>query len=615
MRYKLAGIIALVMIGILTLSVPVMAFTYYVNIQVQETGGNAYTNYPYITEINNTYLATNYYIKATGLDTRVLSGSAEIPHLVTDNKTLFVAPSMPAYSTGNFKYTFGNDALTSMPIIVGNGGYVTIVDAPALEGGSNFKFEFDGYINIGIITSNTSSTASGKSHIINLPSGTQTGDLIIVMVSNYGTSADITWGAGLISLDKQVNSAQVSAGVAYFIADGGETTSSFTTGGSCASAHHAFRVPAGSYTGIPAISANAYFYGSQYPNPTAVTPSWGATDDSLVFAFIGGVSAAPSVYPYTTAQQSTIEGSAHAASCSTLGKAASFDPGAFNVQAANFWGWAWAVAIERPTYIICKSASIFTGIDYNGELFTTIQGGATVITSGITDGEHKVEVYIDGTDLKIEVDDVLEDTEALGGVGIPDTANNWMLMGNAIPYLNYYKHTVGGTLITWYQPVSIISGTTLPDREGAAQNGVITWGANPAGLAETISSLVSYNQPTPVAAEGVTEQDVLPGSSTTDWYTESVLTSNIFHPIVGVMAQYTHFSETQIWITVASFIILIVMVIAYIFLKHLLYAVIVGVVFDAFFVAYLHNVYPWWTLVIFGFIGFATVVWERKSQI
>ena len=615
MKKRLAGIIGLIAVGTLTFAAPVLAYSYYANIQVAETDGNAYTNFPYIAAIDNDYLATNNYIEATGLDTRVLSGSAEIPHLVTDNKTLFVAPSIPANSTGNFKYTFGNDDLTSMPIIVGNGGYVTIADAPALEGGSNFKFEFDGYINTGAITSNTSSVASGTSHTINLPSGMQADDLVIVMVAVYGTSANITWGTGLTNLDKQLNSNQVSAGVAYFVATGGETTVSFTTGGSCASAHHAFRIPAGSYTGIPAISVNAYFYGSQYPDPTAVTPSWGVTDGSLVFAFIGGVSAAPSVYPYTTAQQSTIEGSAHAASCSTLGKAASFDPGLFNVQAANFWGWAWAVAVERPTYDLYKSASVFAGIDYDGEYFATIQGGVTATTSGLIAGDHKREVYADGTNLKIEIDDVLEDSEALGGIGVPDTANNWILMGNAVPYLNYYKHTVGGTLVAWYQPVSIISGTTLPDREGAAQNGVITWGANPAGLAETISSLVSYNQPTPVAAEGVTEQDVLPGSSTTDWYTESVLTSNIFHPIVGVMAQYTHFSETQIWITVASFIILIVMVIAYIFLKHLLYAALVGTVFDAFFVTYLHGVYPWWTLIIFGFVLLACIIWERKPAI
>ncbi|GAI20721.1 unnamed protein product, partial [marine sediment metagenome] len=54
-------------------------------------------------------------------------------------------------------------------------------------------------------------------------------------------------------------------------------------------------------------------------------------------------------------------------------------------------------------------------------------------------------------------------------------ANSWVLIqSNVAPYLDFYKHTVGGTLIAWYQPNDMISGTTLPDREddaGTADSG------------------------------------------------------------------------------------------------------------------------------------------------
>jgi hypothetical protein len=44
--------------------------------------------------------------------------------------------------------------------------------------------------------------------------------------------------------------------------------------------------------------------------------------------------------------------------------------------------------------------------------------------------------------------------------------------------------------VLWYQPNTMISGTTLPDRDGT-QNGVITWGNNPAGIDTSLSGFES----------------------------------------------------------------------------------------------------------------------------
>jgi hypothetical protein len=90
------------------------------------------------------------------------------------------------------------------------------------------------------------------------------------------------------------------------------------------------------------------------------------------------------------------------------------------------------------------------------------------------------------------VDDMVTPKDSVSkSVSVPNNANNWVLMqNNVMPYMDYYKHTVGGTLIAWYQPNTMISGTTLPDREGTAQNGTITWGSNPAGVSVSIGALL-----------------------------------------------------------------------------------------------------------------------------
>lgn len=58
------------------------------------------------------------------------------------------------------------------------------------------------------------------------------------------------------------------------------------------------------------------------------------------------------------------------------------------------------------------------------------------------------------------------------------------------------------TQVLWYQPNTIISETTLPDLAGTAQNGVITWGTNPANITITLGTIagklakLSYVPPT-----------------------------------------------------------------------------------------------------------------------
>jgi hypothetical protein len=62
---------------------------------------------------------------------------------------------------------------------------------------------------------------------------------------------------------------------------------------------------------------------------------------------------------------------------------------------------------------------------------------------------------------------------------VPDTANDYVMMeGNTVTYTDEIDFTINGTQVLLYQPITYLNGTTLPDRAGTAQNGVITWGAN-----------------------------------------------------------------------------------------------------------------------------------------
>jgi len=131
----------------LTLLIPsvVLAYTYTTSITAIESDGNSYTQLPVIATVNNQYLADNGYISSTGLDTKVLRGATELPHMLANDKTLFCS-AMSANEQSNFNYTFGNTALESFPIIVGHGGYVTVSDDGSIELSNTFAIELKGYV-------------------------------------------------------------------------------------------------------------------------------------------------------------------------------------------------------------------------------------------------------------------------------------------------------------------------------------------------------------------------------------------------------------------------------------------------------------------------------------
>ncbi len=142
---KMLKVLALILILAALVVTPVLAYSYTASIIVIEDDMAGYTELPIIMGGDNQFLADNSYMTATGLDTRILKASLEMPHMIVTNKTLFTS-DITQNSQTNFNYTFGNTALDNFNIVIGYGGHITVPDVVNLELGDSFEVEVKGYI-------------------------------------------------------------------------------------------------------------------------------------------------------------------------------------------------------------------------------------------------------------------------------------------------------------------------------------------------------------------------------------------------------------------------------------------------------------------------------------
>ena len=200
--------------------------------------------------------------------------------------------------------------------------------------------------------------------------------------------------------------------------------------------------------------------------------------------------------------------------------------------------------------IIVDKPQAFSILNTGDNVTACIATGENVTAHGLTSPDDIVKFTTDTTSLKSYLNGVLQETVALS-TGVPANSNNWTLFSE-VPYTNYYKHYVGGNLIAWYQPNTIILGTVLLDRQGADQNGVITWGANPANVSVTLGSMTSSGQPSIGATRRTNTRDILPPAGGTDWRPNAgvsvKLQANPMRPIVRAVSDNTTLTEYQVWV-------------------------------------------------------------------
>ena len=421
MRLKTSGLLAFV--AILIVVAPVLAAAYSAPYTITETNRNAYTILPVSVSVDNQWLADNGFMESDALDTRVETlGGLKRPHMVVDDRTL-TAVSVSADSQTNLYFTTGNSDLSAMDIITGYGGYLTVADAAALELGNDFEIEFDGYID----------TASG--------SGKYLVDKDQAFRTYVSTTSEIT--STIYNIETQSYSSGTSTPDIYGVNWQAQTFEFVETVEVSAVTLRIQKVnsPSGSITiALRATSADVPT-GANLASVSVVASSIPGSATEVTFTFDTPI---------------TLIGGTRYAIVASLPSG----------DATN--RIRWMTDTSSPTYSngrvaqSTNSGVVWSGVSAWDGRFSVVgaYSVATVIATGVSSGEHKVKVTADTTDLKIYIDDVEEDSVALGGASVPDNGNDWIInQNNVLPYFDYYKHTVSSSLVTRYQPNAIIINT------------------------------------------------------------------------------------------------------------------------------------------------------------
>lgn len=632
--------LGLAMVATLLVTQAVLATTYYAMIQVVESNSNDYTELPVTVTVDNDYLADNGYIESTGSDTRVTTGAGTpLPHMLVDNKTLFSA-DIPADTSSNFYYNFGESSLSAFHILTGLNGYITKTDDPDLELVDDFTIEFGDETYIDTSSGTDKYLVYKENSFAIQVTASQTITAAFLDSNTYNPDAD----AETSSVDGYTDYLDVG-GVSWAVLQGtGMSTShsdsagTMMTGFRCDGIDDRYdrlyrsfilfdtsplpdtaEVYAATIAVYGSDKADDGSYGDLTLNVYQSTP---ASDDDLVNTDHGQVGTTPFATAIPYASYNTAGWNTFTLNSNGLAEIAVDDASRFSLREATYeapdveptWGDGW------DSYFECVTAD-----GANAPVLTVYYYTVSVEAVNVTTGEHKIEVTADGSNLEISIDDAVAgdyyDIAALGGASANDNGNSWIIMDNSttafMSYMEYYKHTTavgGSSLKAWYQPNAIVVGTALVDRQGGDENAVITFDTNPAGVAASLDGLVSYSIPSLDYGTMPEEIDVTSPITDPGWTDAFVsLSSNPLYPVVDMVSTQTGFSEAQVWVIGAILITVILMAIVFKFVPHLLITVFVGAAWTGFMVSL--GIFPFWILFIFAACGIALLIWERTPSV
>jgi hypothetical protein len=547
----------------------VLAYLFTAPVTVQEANGTAYTMIGTQDTIPVAWLIAHGYMDANALDTAM---SPTVPHMVRDT-TLMLATPLPAYGQVNVNFTTGNTPATSMHIIPGYNGYITIPSAVALDLGNDFTEEADGYVNTatgagknivykkGSFSIDAGSTTAGEvTATINpltpityvasgadayaangnvtpaLPAGWAANDVFVCLITS-DDNVNSTMPAGWTAIDAGTNNgANLRTTTFYRVAVGGDVAPLVTH---AAGSHIHSRVSA--YRGVD-VSGNPFDVTSAASvNVASLTLTFGAgvvtTRNQEMILLLGGAQSSPNPSAFTGAPVPT-------------------------QRYTDGFGGAMAVLADYTQAVAgasgARSCTLDLNVVSNGYIYALKQytAGTTLsVNAVVATGEHNVKVIANagGNTFKLYIDTVEVDSAVLGAASCNVNTNNWLIdQSNVMPYMHYYSHTVGAGLVVHYHPATVIAGTVLPDLEGAAQNGAFTWGANPAGVTMAVGSLVGYTGSFADTPDETTAADRLAEVPVSDWYgdgtiTKSATLNNPFRDLVLMVSDNTSLTEIQTW--------------------------------------------------------------------
>ena len=425
---------------------------YVLSFSITSTG--THTNLPIMATVNNTMLVDAGVISATGLDTRVLQQSAVIPHMVADNKTLFVSPSLGIGST-LFQYTTGNALLSAFDIIPGYNGYFTTADSAVLEPAASFNTTIRAYID----PIYTSSTANLTSSV--------TAALLSATVGGSWTAAQ--------AIDKNLATAAFdcnTAGVGTYV------RINFGVGNSTIVRNWRYYTQLA--TTVYAVwdvqaSNNAVDWTTYYAGW-----SINATDGWHEASWICDT-------PYRYWQTIKMDDAAAGGDVEEL-------------QVSGY-----RIILDKiGSYEIVESGS--GNITLSANWTTPI----CITASGLTVGMKTITAVLNAGVLSLIVDGVTYNA-AFGG-SISDLKSDYRFMlSNSSAYFISANLTATGAQRIFYQPVSIIQTTVLPNNlSGGLYPGTFVWGTNPANISIGAMSLAISGGTPFWSSQEVETPDVLP---------------------------------------------------------------------------------------------------------
>jgi hypothetical protein len=237
----------------------------------------------------------------------------------------------------------------------------------------------------------------------------------------------------------------------------------------------------------------------------------------------------------------------------------------------------------------------------------------SVSAADIPSGEHKIEVYADITNLYIEVDDVLEDTEALGGASVPNNANTWYVGSAATPYIEYFSINVGGTnecYIDWEYD------TVFYDSSGNSNDATPSF-RTASSDADVSAQLISFQPVTQASAEYSLGLDwptmitAVPGQPYT-MYTENSTPGIFFAPLVHAIWPLSGVPESFFWYNFAFAIIIISGILIYRINQSLLLKTIVTITIMIFWSLPGVNVYGMYVVIYYGMFSVGLLILSKS---
>lgn len=555
----------------LLVSGTVSAYLYSANYTAVESNGTAYGMTGWWANSPNTYLASHGFMASSGNDTRIQNaGGLNYPTMLSDNRT-FTACTLDAFGQVNLKMVTGLTPQT-FDIITGPGGYVTKSDNATLEMSNNGTIHLDNaYINTSV---------SGNLCIykpLALASYTDGNSVVATIVDSASTQNQTSFDAGitLSSASFQMVGQRVDA-------------SSYPWWGITSVQLYLSKAgaPAGTaYCRVRAVSDNSSLGtlgtvnvaglggGAAWVTFNTSSAVFARQDIRITLEYSGGGAGDYITWHYQTGGAITGE------------------------QASTYATGVWTDTVHD----FC-----FQSLTYYGEAKSVSVTGAT-LPSDYT-------LQLDGTDMTLTIGGSSNST-ALGGVSVPNTSYDWYIFGTTVPYTGSYKHYVGGNLRLWYEPESMIIGTTMPDRVGG-QDGVITWGTIPAGVAASIGAMVGAD--TYYGSTTTTSRDILPTVTAPDLDVPvgvpAALLTNPLRPLVIILSDTTTLTELQAWRFLGiAFVLFVTVATGMAIRKHLLMASIVCAL--SIIMCIIFSVFPWYAIFFAAVVVSGGLVSERTPSV